>query len=83
MAGTLTSNVSSASPAALAEDDRQLLAGYPPVLTVGEVAALIRRSRSRTYTLIRSGELRSVRIGGSRRILRLDLERFLKDAEVE
>jgi excisionase family DNA binding protein len=81
MTGTLGLDVSSTHSIAGGDDDHELLAGYPPVLTVGEVAGLIRRSRSRTYTLIRSGKLRSVKIGGSRRILRLDLERFLIDAQ--
>ncbi len=63
------------------EADRRLLDELPVVLTVGEVAAVIRRSRSRTYTLIQSGQLRSVKIGGSRRILRRDLELYLTRLE--
>jgi len=80
MTGTLDLDASSTPSASGGDDGHDLLAGYPAVLTVPEVARLLRRSRSRTYTLIRSGQLRSVRIAGSRRVLRHDLECFLRDA---
>jgi excisionase family DNA binding protein len=49
---------------------------------VAEVGAILRRSTSRTYALVRSRELRSVRVGGSVRVLKADLERYLGDLGV-
>ena len=40
----------------------------PEVLTIPEVMAALRLSRSKVYDLIRSGALRSFRVGRSRRV---------------
>jgi excisionase family DNA binding protein len=48
------------------------------LLTVTEAAQRIRLGRSITYDLIRRGELRSVKIGGARRVLVTDLEEFVR-----
>ena len=43
-----------------------------------EAAAALSLSRARTYELIRSGELRSLKIGRSRRVTREDLAVFVE-----
>jgi excisionase family DNA binding protein len=48
-----------------------------PFLTVSELAALLRVSRATAYALIASGEVPSVRVGGSLRIPRDALYRRL------
>ena len=48
------------------------------LLTVGQAAARIGLGRSFCYELIRRGELPSVKIGGARRIVTTDLERFVE-----
>lgn len=53
------------------------------LLTVNEVAGLLGIGRSTVYELLYKGELRSVKIGGSRRIRYSDLGeyvRYLDDA---
>ena len=44
---------------------------------VSEAAAVLSLSRAKVYALIKSGVLRSVRIGGARRITAADLEAFV------
>lgn len=51
------------------------------LLTVDEAAGRLSLKRSFTYELIRRGELRSVKIGGARRILIADLEQFVAQLE--
>lgn len=47
-------------------------------LNVEDAADLLRTSRSTIYTLMRSGDLASIRMGKSRRIRRADLESFVR-----
>lgn len=47
-------------------------------MTVADAQTQLCLSRSRVYELIRSGELPSIKIGRSRRVLRASLEAFLK-----
>lgn len=47
------------------------------VLTVPEVAALLRVGRSQVYELMASGELRSLKIGRNRRIPVAALDEFI------
>jgi excisionase family DNA binding protein len=49
-------------------------------LTVDELAVFLRVSRSKAYQLVWSGEVPSVRIGGSWRIPRAELERHLEES---
>jgi len=51
----------------------------PTVLRVEEAARLLAISRSKTYGLIATGELPSVRIGGSVRVPRRALETWIDD----
>lgn len=53
------------------------LADLPALLTVKEVARVIRRSQSGTYEWLRSGGLKHIRIQGAIRVLKPDLEEFL------
>jgi excisionase family DNA binding protein len=48
-------------------------------LKVGEVAEVLRIARSRTYQLVGSGEIPSVRIGRSVRVSRKELDRWLEE----
>jgi excisionase family DNA binding protein len=47
------------------------------LLTVTETARRIGLGRTVTYDLIRRGELRSLKIGGSRRVAAADIEEFV------
>ncbi len=51
----------------------------PPFLTPGEVAEQLRVSSMTVYRLLKSGELRSARIGKSFRILQADVDAYLQD----
>ena len=48
-----------------------------PLLKVNEVARALRKSRATTYQLLRAGDLRSVKIGGSRRVRQSDLDAYV------
>ncbi len=52
---------------------------YPAdrLLTVGEVADLMRVSNMTVYRLIKSGELRAVRVGKAYRLLEDDVDAYL------
>jgi len=52
--------------------------GESLLLTVEEAAALLRIGRSRMYELITAGTVMSVRIGGSRRIPREEVEAYVR-----
>jgi excisionase family DNA binding protein len=47
------------------------------MLTPEEAAAELRIGRSRMYDLIRRGEVVSVRVGGSRRVIRESLQAYV------
>ncbi len=53
-----------------------------PLLTVGEVAGLMRVSNMTVYRLIKSGQLPAIRVGKNYRIRRGDIERYLSDRTV-
>lgn len=48
-------------------------------LTVQEAAQELRIGPTKAWALIRSGEIPSFKIGGHRRVLRADLESYLKN----
>ena len=52
------------------------------LLTVGEVAQLMRVSNMTVYRLIKGGQLGAVRVGRSYRIRRHDLESYLSERSV-
>jgi excisionase family DNA binding protein len=52
-----------------------------PLMKVPDVVARLGVSRAKVYELMASGELRSVRVGGSRRIHSEDLDRFIAELD--
>ncbi|MFN0154675.1 MAG: helix-turn-helix domain-containing protein [Gaiella sp.] len=48
-----------------------------PLLSVNDTAALLRTTRSTVYELIRSGDLRPVRVGRRLRFRPADIETYL------
>lgn len=53
-----------------------------PLLTVGEVAAIMRVSNMTVYRLIKSGQLAALRVGKNYRIRYKDVERYLSERAV-
>ena len=53
-----------------------------PLLTVGEVASVMRVSNMTVYRLIKSGQLSAIRVGKNYRIRRSDVERYLAERAV-
>jgi excisionase family DNA binding protein len=53
----------------------------PALLKVPDVVARLGVSRAKVYELMASGELCSVRVGGSRRIRSVDLDRFIAELD--
>ena len=51
----------------------------PLLLTVDEAARLLRMSRSFVYNLVMSGEIASIKLGRSRRVPAVELERFVSE----
>ena len=59
------------------------MAGFgEPLLTVGEVANLMRVSNMTVYRLIKSGQLSAIRVGKNYRIRRTDVDRYLSERAV-
>jgi excisionase family DNA binding protein len=52
----------------------------PILLRVSEAAVLLSLGRSKTYELIETGKLPSVRLDGALRVPRAAIERFVTDA---
>ncbi len=50
---------------------------FPDVLTLGDVAEILRRSPDRTRTWLRKGEIHAVRVGGQWRVAKSVLVAFL------
>ena len=55
----------------------------PELLTINEVAPILRVTRSTAYRLVKSGVIPAHRIGGSIRINRAELEDLLRHAAAE
>jgi excisionase family DNA binding protein len=53
-----------------------------PLLTVAEVANIMRVSNMTVYRLIKSGQLSAIRVGKNYRIRRADMDRYLTDRAV-
>ena len=53
-----------------------------PLLTVGEVANLMRVSNMTVYRLIKSGQMSAIRVGKNYRIRRGDVDRYLNERAV-
>jgi excisionase family DNA binding protein len=54
----------------------------PLLYSVNQVAQILNIGRTGTYDLIRSGRLKSVKIGSSRRIPSWAIEQFLQSIDV-
>lgn len=54
------------------------LENLPPLLTVSELASVLRIGRNPAYQLVKSGSIQSIRVGRSIRIPRNALIRFLE-----
>jgi excisionase family DNA binding protein len=55
----------------------------PMLLTLKETAVALRLGRSKLYELIAAGKLRSVKVGGSRRIPATALAEFVEALEAQ
>ena len=53
--------------------------GNPLLLTINQVAAMLNLGRTKTYEIVRSGKIKSVKVGSRRLIPRQDVERFVED----
>jgi excisionase family DNA binding protein len=54
-----------------------------PLLTVGEVATMMRVSNMTVYRLIKSGQLGAIRVGKNYRLRRRDIEDYLAERAVQ
>jgi excisionase family DNA binding protein len=54
-----------------------------PLLTVGEVAQIMRVSNMTVYRLIKSGQMAAIRVGKNYRLRRKDVERYLTERAVQ
>jgi excisionase family DNA binding protein len=63
-----------------AQEDRKLGGG---LLTVAEVADVLRVSTMTVYRLIKSGEITAIRVGKSYRIAETELQGYLASGEVQ
>lgn len=57
--------------------DTEATSGPGPLLTVAEVAGLLRVSNMTVYRLIKNGELSAIRVGKNYRIRQADLDTYL------
>lgn len=53
------------------------------ILTVSEVAELLKLSKCKVYALAKSGQIPTKKVGGSIRVVQEELENFLKGGEVK
>lgn len=56
---------------------------WPELLTVAEVAAIIRTSKMTVYRLIQTGELKARRVGRSYRVLESSVRDAIGEMKVE
>jgi excisionase family DNA binding protein len=56
---------------------------YPDVLTLREVAVILRRSEDKTRTWLRTGAIHAVRVGGQWRVAKSVLVGFLSGEEAD
>ena len=63
-----------------ARQDRKLGGG---LLTVAEVADVLRVSTMTVYRLVKSGEIAAIRVGKSYRIAESELQKYLESGEVQ
>lgn len=54
-----------------------MFSNYPDVVSIAELQSMLRISRNTAYELVRSGKIRSVKIGRTYRIPRTAVEDYL------
>lgn len=54
-----------------------MFSDYPDVVSIAELQSMLRISRNTAYELVRSGKIRSVKIGRTYRIPRAAVEAYL------
>lgn len=54
-----------------------MFSDYPDVVSIAELQSMLRISRNTAYELVRSGKIRSVKIGRTYRIPRAAVEDYL------
>lgn len=54
-----------------------MFSNYPDVVSIAELQSMLRISRNTAYELVRSGKIRSVKIGRTYRIPRAAVEDYL------
>ena len=67
----------------VSRDDRPDSHSHERLLTPEDVAGVLQIGRTRVYELLTYGDLRSVKIGKSRRIRRTDLDDFILNLTTE
>jgi excisionase family DNA binding protein len=55
---------------------------WPELMTVAEVAAIMRVSKMTVYRLVHSGEIEAIRVGRSFRVPKQAVDQYLRDASV-
>jgi excisionase family DNA binding protein len=56
----------------------QLAAGFAPLVTIEEAAALLKIGRTNTYGLVMAGQLQSVKIGRRRLVVTSSILTFIE-----
>lgn len=57
--------------------------GNPLLLTINQVAGLLNLGRTKTYEIVRSGKIRSFKVGSRRLIRREDVEQYVAELDEE
>jgi len=52
--------------------------GNPLLLTINQVAGLLNLGRTKTYEIVRSGKIKSLKVGSRRLVRREDVELYVK-----
>jgi len=61
--------------------EKELLAEYPDILTIPEVAKILRITRQSVYNYISEGRIKSKRFGSSARVLKRDLIDYIEGSD--
>jgi len=61
--------------------EKELLSDYPEVLTVPEVAEILRITRQTAYNYISQGKIKTKKFGKTARVLKRDLISFIERSD--
>jgi excisionase family DNA binding protein len=64
-------------------NSKETIRELPEIMTLTEVAAFLRVRRHRSWQLVRRGQLPSFRVGKTYRVMRVNLEKFIKEGDHE